>query len=201
MNRFPLRHLTVFTAVAVVLAGVAASGAAAGAASKASGCPSRTLKQAFAKWGDTHQYFLLPNGGFESGTTSWTTGNSPSVISGNETYYLNSSSDKHSLQLPAGAWVRTGQLCTNPEDQTVRLMVKGATGQLKFDAYIVCGTNIRTWSGQVDGSGSTSWRPSPAIQFALSGQCSTTATVQFTFTAIGATWQIDDAYLDPFKDR
>jgi hypothetical protein len=193
------RHLLVLTALAALVAAAVASSAAA--ATPKSNCPARTLKQAFSRWGDTHQYFFAPNGGFENGLSGWTTGNNPTVVSGNESYYLNSSSDKSSLNLPAGAWVKTGQICTNPQDQTVRLMVKGATGQLKFDAYILCNGNIRTWSGQVDSNGASGWRPSPVIQFALSGQCGTTATIQLTFTALGSTWQIDDLYIDPFKDK
>ncbi len=200
MRRSRSRNLLVVTTLAAVLAASLAA-ATAPESRAATGCPSRVMKQAFAKWGDTHQYFLAPNGGFESNLSSWTSGGGPSVVAGNEAYYLNSTADKSSLKMPAGAWVKTGQICTNPEDQTVRLMVKGATGQLKFDAYIVCNGNIRTWSGQVDGNGSTSWRPSPVIQFALSGQCNTTATIQITFTALGSTWQIDDFYIDPYKDK
>ena len=80
-------------------------------------------------------------------------------------------------------------------------MVKGATGQLKFDARIVSGGNIRTWSGQVDGNGSSAWRPSQVIQFALGNQYLGDTTIQIQFTAIGAQWQIDDVYVDPFKHR
>jgi hypothetical protein len=200
MRDQPKRYVLLVAALATMLtAGLAA--AAAPASKAASTCPTRTLKQAFSRWGDTHQYFFAPNGGFESSLSSWTSGGGPSVVSGNESYYLNSSSDTHSLKMPAGAWVKTGQICTNPEDQTVRLMVKGATGQLKFDAYILCNGNIRTWSGQVDGNGTSTWRPSPVIQFALSGQCTGTATIQITFTALSSTWQIDDFYIDPYKDK
>ena len=200
MRRSRSRQLLVLTSLGAVLAASLAA-ATAPDSSAATACASRTTKQAFAQWGDTHQYFFAPNGGFESSLSGWTSGGGPTVVAGNESYYLNSKTDKSSLKMPAGAWVKTGQICTNPEDQTVRLMVKGATGQLKFDAYIVCNGNIRTWSGQVDGNGSTSWRPSPVIQFALSGQCTTTATIQITFTALGSTWQIDDFYIDPYKDK
>lgn len=193
------KQLLTGLAVLITISGVVASTAAARPATTS--CPTRTYKQAFAQWGDTHQYFLGPNGGFESGLSGWTAGGGAAVVSGNESYYLNSTSDKYSLKLPAGAWVKSGQICTNPQDQTVRLMVKGASGQLKFDAYIVCNGNIRTWSGQVDSNGSSNWRPSSVIQFALDGQCTTTATIQVTFTALSATWQIDDFYIDPFKDK
>ena len=136
---------------------------------------------------------------FESGFSSWTSGGGATIVSGNETSYLNSRSDTHAVNLPANAWVKTGAICTNPNDQTVRLMVKGTSGQLKFDAYVVSGGNIRTWSGQVDAKSGTSWRASQIIQFALGNQYLGATTIQLTFTAIGATWQVDDIYVDPFK--
>jgi hypothetical protein len=81
----------------------------------------------------------------------------------------------------------------------VRLMVKGSSGQLKVDATVVSGGNIRTWSTQVD-AGSSSWRASQMIQFAQgSNQFLGATTLQLTFTAIGSTWQIDDVYVDPYK--
>ena len=85
-------------------------------------------------------------------------------------------------------------------------MVKGPSSsgaQLKVDAYVLThtsgGDNIRTVSTQILNPG-TSWNPSAAVTFALgqSQMLAATATVQFTFTALGGTWQIDDVYVDPF---
>jgi hypothetical protein len=162
-------------------------------------CGPRTLTTAFSRFGDSGQYFAAPNGGFETGTSDWTTGAGAQVVSGNERWYLNSQADSKSLSLPSGAWARTSTICTNASDQTIRLMVKGATGQLKVDAYVLSGGNIRTWSTQIDATKTTGWRPSPVIQFALGNQYLGATTIQLTFTAIGASWQIDDLYVDPFK--
>jgi hypothetical protein len=199
MNR--TLSIKIITLTALVTAAVATAGLAASAqASNGSGsCGTRALKTPFSSFGDSGQYFFAPNGGFESGTSSWTVGGGASVVSGNETSNLNAKSDSKSLSLPTGAWAKTAAFCTNPNDQTIRLMVKGSTGQLKVDAYILSGTNIRTWSTQVSASKSTGWVPSQVIQFALGNQYLGATTIQLTFTAIGAKWQIDDLYVDPFK--
>jgi hypothetical protein len=184
--------------IAALAATVAAAAGTTTAGATTSGCPSRTMLTPFASFGDTGQYYFAPNGGFESGLTSWTSGGGAKVVSGNETSYLNSRSDTHSVSLPTNGWVKTAAFCTGPNDQTIRLMVKGASGQLKVDAYVLSGGNIRTWSTQIDASGS-GWRPSQVIQFALGNQYLGATTIQLTFTAIGAPWQIDDLYIDPIK--
>ncbi len=139
-------------------------------------------------------------------STSWTLAGGATVVSGNGSYHVNSSSDTHSLKLPAEASAQSAATCFDVTAQTVRLMVKGpsASGaQLKVDAYILThtssGDNIRTVSTQILSPG-TSWNPSAAVTFALgqSQMLAATATVQFTFTALGGIWQIDDVYVDPF---
>ncbi len=174
--------------------------AATGTAAAQSTCPAQTMKQAFSRFGDQNPYFFAANGGFESGTTGWAYGGGAVVVSGNESYYLNSRYDKRSMKLPANGWVRTGQICIDSTNQIVRLMVKGTSGQLKVDAKVVSGGNIRTWSTQVDASSSTSWRPSQQIAFSQgANQFYGATTLELTFTGIGATWQIDDLYVDPIK--
>jgi hypothetical protein len=194
-------HVTI-TALGGLIAAVAvvAALAAGGASAASTACPSQTTGQPFRAWNDLNTYFFAPNAGFESGTTSWSVGGTTTVVSGNESSYLHSASDTKSMKLSAGGWVRTGAMCIDPSNQSIRLMVKGTSGQLKVDALVISGGNIRTWSTQVDAKSGTSWRPSQIIQFAQgSNQFLGATTLQLTFTAIGATWQIDDLYVDPFK--
>lgn len=164
------------------------------------------MSSPFAHWSDTGRYFMLDNGGFENGSTSWTLAGGASVVSGNESYRLNSPGDARSLRLPTGASAQSAATCFDVTAQTVRLMVKGPSSsgaQLKVDAYVLTqtryGPNIRTVSTQIVNPG-TSWNPSSAVTFALgqSQMLAATATVQFTFNALGGTWQIDDVYVDPF---
>ena len=195
MNTRTLRRIAGLAALAAAI-GVA-TGTTAGTTT--SPCGTRTMTTPFNSFGDTGQYYFAPNGGFESGLTGWTASSGAKVVSGNESSYLNSKSDSHSVSLPTNAWVKTGAICTGPNDQTIRLMVKGTSGQLKVDAYVLSGGNIRTWSTQVDAKAGSSWRPSQVIQFALGNQYLGATTIQLTFTAIGAPWQIDDLYIDPLE--
>jgi len=196
-------------ALAFDAAGAGAAPSRAQRASATTQCPARTMTSPFARWGDTGMYFMLANGGFESGSTSWTLAGGARVVSGNESYHVNSPSDAYSLRLPTGASAQSAATCFDVNAQTVRLMVKGPSSpgaQLKVDAYILThtssGDNIRTVSTQILNPG-TSWNPSSAVTFSLgqSQMLAATATVQFTFTALGGTWQIDDVYVDPFQSE
>jgi hypothetical protein len=197
MDTKTLRRIAGIATLAATIAAAAGTGTAG--AATASSCPTRTLVSPFSTFGDTNSYFFAPNGGFESGLTGWTSGGGATVVSGNESSYLHGRTDTRAVSLPTNAWVKTQAICTGPNDQSIRLMVKGTSGQLKVDAYILSGGNIRTWSTQVDAKSGSSWRPSQVIQFALGNQYLGDTTIQLTFTAIGAPWQIDDLYIDPLK--
>ena len=206
-RRIQLIGSIVVLALATAGAGTASSGAGTAAASAK--CPSRAMSSPFSQWRDAGKYFMLDNGGFESGSTSWTLAGGARVVSGNESYHVNSGSDSHSLRLPTGASAQSAATCFDVNAQTVRLMVKGPSSsgaQLKVDAYVLTqtsgGVNIRTVSTQILNPG-TSWNPSAPVTFSLgqSQMLAATATVQFTFTALGGTWQIDDVYVDPFQSE
>ena len=163
----------------------------------------------FGAWGDRGSYFALPNSGFENGTSGWTLAGGARVVPGNETSYIGSKGDRSSLSLPSGASAQSDPACFQVTDQTVRLMVKtpfGRGAQLKVDAYVLTqtpgGVNIRTVSTQVDAQPG-GWKPSQPVTFSLgqSQMLAPTATVRFTFTALGGSWQIDDVYVDPFKSN
>ena len=206
-RRIQLIGLAVLLALVTATAGAATARAQRAAAPAK--CPSRAMSSPFSQWGDTGKYFMLDNGGFESGSTSWTLAGGAKVVSGNESYHLSSPGDSHSLRLPTGASAQSAATCFDVSAQTVRLMVKGPSSsgaQLKVDAYVLTqtssGVNIRTVSTQILSPG-TSWSPGAPVTFALgqSQMLAATATVQFTFTALGGTWQIDDVYVDPFQSE
>jgi hypothetical protein len=205
-RRIHLSGLHLCAALALALPAALAVGTATAGAAPA-GCPAKSMSSPFSHWGDTGRYFALDNGGFENGSTSWTLSGGAKVVSGDESYHLGSPSGSHSLKLAAGASAQSAATCFDVTAQTVRLMAKGPSSsgaQLKVDAYVLTqtsgGVNIRTVSTQIVNPG-TSWSPSSAVTFSLgqSQMLAATATVQFTFTAIGGPWQIDDVYVDPFQ--
>lgn len=158
-------------------------------------------QQVFAQFGDASYYTLLPNGGFESGKTAWTTTGSATVAVGNEPFNL-SGKGASSLTLPAGASATSPVFCIQAKTPTmrfVRRLAAGAGGTLRLDA-VVAGVPLSL--GTISGT-STAWAPSPVVNLWLSSFTvlapQGALDIQFRVTAISGTWQIDDVFLDPLK--
>src|SRR6202008_607333 len=66
-------------------------------------CGSQVDSQPFAFLGDNNSYTLVPGGTFETGVSTWALSSGANVVAGNESYYVNASSDHHSLSLPSGS--------------------------------------------------------------------------------------------------
>src|SRR2546421_12436042 len=56
-------------------------------------CGNQVESQTFSRWGDTNNYTLVTGGTFEVGSLPWALLSGASVGSGNESYYVNASSD------------------------------------------------------------------------------------------------------------
>ena len=124
ITQSPLRRSRRLTRAVAAIAAVSALGgvsigllaapASAGVLSTVAGilpsCAARPTTTPFAPWGDTSSYFLMPGGSFEAGTPDWTTG-AATVVSGNETSFVNAKSDTHSLAIPSGATVTSPTVC------------------------------------------------------------------------------------------
>ena len=72
-------HRTIRRCAAVALLGAATATAtvpaSALAADSTTGCPEQPTTKAFAKWGDTRDYALVPGGSFENGKLGWSFSN------------------------------------------------------------------------------------------------------------------------------
>jgi hypothetical protein len=83
-------------------------------------------------------------------------------------------------------------LSTLVVEARIRTTVLGLTTQTTLPLGVVLGTT-------------QTWQPSLPVVFALSLNqlLGGTTTVDFRFTpvGVGGSWQIDDVYVDPFKDR
>jgi hypothetical protein len=201
--------LRVLCGVAIIaafaLAPTAKAAVLGGGPSAASYCDPNSV-QAFSRFGDSSYYSRLLNGGFENGATGWVLSGGARVVSGNEPYYLSgNTSDSHSLLLPAGSSAYSGTVCFALGDWHLRLMTKrlSATGGLHVQVIVPSLLGILTVldGGTVSGSGS--WAPSPRLTLLLSNVTNLLGTkaVAFRFTpvGVGASYQIDDVYLDPWK--
>ena len=182
-----------------------------GSAQSGSSCDERTLSQPFLPWHDAGHYFLLPGGDLEA-SDGWTLSGGARLVPGNEPFYAHDAADRQSLLLTSGASARTTSTCVDSDEATMRFFVRNTGSPLSL---LVVEARIRTTLlgltaettlplGVVLGTART-WQPSPPVLFGLSANqlLGGTSTVDFRFTALGlgGKWQVDDVYVDPFKDR
>jgi hypothetical protein len=162
----------------------------------------------FRPWGDVAYYSRLENGGFEQGSAPWLLRNGASVVSGNEPFFLSGNRGDHrSLLLPQGSTAYSGFVCFAIADWHLRLVMRNVgaqTGALRVQVVVqdpLIGLLTVLDGGTV--SGSETWAPSPRILLPLTNVAWLIGAraVAFRFTPVGrnAAYQIDDAYLDPWK--
>jgi len=132
-------------------------------------------------------------------------------VDGNEPFFVHDSADSHSLLLLSGASAQTPSTCVDTAEPTMRFFVRNTGSPLStlaVEARIrttVLGVTTQTTLplGIVLGTTQT-WQPALPVVFELSAnQLLGSTTVDFRFTPLGAngSWQVDDIYVDPFKDR
>jgi hypothetical protein len=176
-------------------------------------CPDPATR-VFQPWSDFAKYSLVPNGGFEYGSYGWSLTGAARVVDGNESFFVNRSSDRYSLSLPAGSSATSPPMCigllnskmrffvTNSGDPNARLRVQvqyngGVGGLLSLVTKLLGLSDF----GYV--TGGEAWQPSEQVGM-LSGVLPLlTSSVQFRFTPVdgGGQFQIDDVYLDPVLNR
>lgn len=192
------------------IASVAVTASSVSAATTVLPCSTRVESTPFARWGDSHSYFLMPNGAFESGATSWTFAGGAAVGSGNESYFANRVGDSHSLTIPVGGRATSSTICVGRAETSFRFFVKNPAvngAQLRVQAIVQDSQTGKTStvSSTVSGSGSgTAWSPTAIMHFPNPGNAGTgTQNVTLVFTTAGtaAKWSIDDVFIDPFRVR
>ncbi len=199
-SRFTIALAGVVTAVALWAptagAGLLFTGPAATCETSAS--------KPFQPWGDGANYVLLPGGSFEGGAPGWTLKSGATVRSGNESFFVRSSTDRYSLYLPAGSSVTTPTMCFSLGDWHLRFFVKKAaagSGSIKVTVQVktLLGVLSILDGGTVGANGY--WTPSPRVGLLLSNVTSLVGTraVSFQLRASGTAFQVDDVYLDPWK--
>jgi hypothetical protein len=154
----------------------------------------------FLPWGDKSNYMLTPGGSFED-STSWKLSGGAKVVSGNEPYFIHSKNDRRSLYMPAGSSATTPTMCFAAGDWHMRFVGSGY-GQVRVAVTVnsLLGLVSILDGGTVSNNGT--WKPSPQVGLLLTnvGGLLTTKAVSLRFTATSGASQIDDVYLDPWKD-
>jgi hypothetical protein len=177
-----------------------AVGAAPASAGLGLACPSPTTTP-FKPWSDNANYAFVPDGGFEAGASGWSLGGGARVVTGNESFYVHSKTDKVSLSLPAGASATSPGMCISLFSSKMRFVARGDAGS-KVKVQIVYRGLLSSLLGILDGgtySTGGSWKPSPQIGMLGGLLPLLTSSVSFRFTAVGGAAAIDDVYLDPMK--
>jgi hypothetical protein len=201
-SRLPLR-----LALIVALLGAAFAAPSAGAGllftGEASTCETETSKP-FRPWSDYANYVLIPGGAFEGSAPGWTLKGGAVIASGNEPFYVRAASDRYSLYMPAGSTVITPTMCFALGDWHLRFFARRtstASGTVKVDVVVksLLGVLSVLDGGSISASGE--WKPSPQVRLLLTNVTSLIGTraVAFRFRASGASFRIDDVYLDPWK--
>ena len=166
-----------------------------------------TIERPFRPWLDASAYVLAPDGGFENGAAGWALTGGAKVVGGNESFHVRGRSDSRSLLLPPGSTAMSPPVCMELTRPWLRLFARSPQAPLSLVRVQVVSRGLLGVLGIVDGGlvGATpSWQPSLPLTMLSAALTSPlgTKSVQFKFTALGATsTQIDDVYVDPWAVR
>jgi hypothetical protein len=198
---------TLVAVFSLVVVAVAAPVAQANLLSILTGsCGNQVDSHPFARWGDNNSYTLVNGGTFEAGGLPWALGPGAYVAAGNESYYVNASSDQNSLSLPSGSSATSLAVCTSIYHPTLRLFAintGSASSRLRVEALYpgLLGGVQAARLGEL--AGTSTWQPSPELQLTVSNLFATLSLSQtamayrFTPQGTGGQWRIDDVYVDP----
>ena len=202
-RRSAVRLLLVVVAIALAIVAAGAPAASAGGSLLGLNNDCGQTSKPFAQFGDSRYYTFGANGGLESGSTGWTLSDG-SVVSGNESYFVHSTSDRSSLSLATGGSALTPKLCMGTTSTVTRFFVRSSNGG-KVRVQVV----LRNLLGNVLGilqvsdlSPGTSWQPGPPVLNldSLLGLLGVSS-IQLKFTTLSGSIQVDDIYVDPWASR
>lgn len=201
--------------VAALITGAALTAPSmASAADGTTGCPDQPTTQAFAKFGDTADYSLVPGGDFEQGSSGWTYSNARPVA-GNETAGV--LPGKRSVAM-GNNWFFTGPstltspwFCVSDAHPYFRFLLK-PNGPVGVLATFIRFTDAsgRTVQQQVQSKIATNlfpgkWAPSELnpLSINLSIGAGESKRVQLVFmtlaSVLGAGYYIDNVLVDPYR--
>jgi hypothetical protein len=197
--------------VGALVAGTVALGLFAPAADagvlvrSATNCPEQTLERPFLRWLDPANYVLVPEGTLET-TSAWTLSRA-SRVAGNERFFVHGADERYSLSLPAGSAATTPTQCVGLEHPTLRFFARNTGSVLSLlKVEVLFEDNLGLIKALPIGVvvGTSAWAPTlpmPVIANLLPLLPGELTPVRFRFTPVGlgAAWQIDDVYVDPFR--
>jgi hypothetical protein len=178
----------------------------AGAGAAFAACPAQPVSTPFSQWGDTSNYFLVPGGSFE-GTpdqVGWSLSNA-SLTAANEPFHVNSSGDNQSLTINAGGSATSPFFCVDNSMPDLRLFAQqqAAGSDLRIEALVQTSSGVSTYPvGDLADGSMTSWGATDPItgnSGAIPDGTTLAVALRFEVPAAAGAWQIDDAYVDPYR--
>jgi hypothetical protein len=199
-------------AAAVLAIGATALGAPTASAgllteSGLPGCENQALEQPFAQFGDSANYTLVDGGSFENGAAGWQLSRA-AVVSGSNPFQVNGGGHTKALQISGGGVATSPEVCVGLEHPTMRFFVKSSGGLLSLSTLnveVIVRTSLGLKAAVPIGVTlpNATWRPSArhlVVANLLPLLPGDYTPVAFRFRAIGgATWTIDDVYVDPMR--
>jgi hypothetical protein len=178
----------------------------------AQSCVGRTYSQPFLRWLDPFRYVLTPGGTFEPGNAGWSLKSGATLVSGNEPWNT-SGRGTRSLYLPSGSSATSPAMCVGILHPTVRYFAKNR-GPILLSSLTVEALFEDPLTGRVRAlpvgvhTGGSAWHPSlPGVVLldllapVLGEDGEIAVAFRFRPAGLGAKWQIDDVYVDPFIQR
>jgi hypothetical protein len=207
VTTFAARCRFLLTGAATIAAtALLAAPASASVAPDGPGCPEAPVVQPFAQWGDSSDYFLAPDGGFEQGAAGWTLRGQAAVGLDNEPWHLNGAGDDTSLRLAAGASATSAPICIGVEHRSIRFFTNAApSSTLNVDALVAGPGESQRAVRIATIHGAGQWAASDVVAMVvneLAAEHGNALDVRLRFTPQGSgAWSVDDVYVDPFRVR
>ena len=168
-------------------------------------CQSTPTTKAFQAFGDSNDYSLVPNGGFEPGAGGWSLSGAR-VAAGNESWSVRGAGDSKSLAIDAGGTAVSPTVCVDLSRPTIRFFARRTSG-----SWGVLNVRVR-WQDQSGRTNETTvssldlgtgWNAAPALNIARLlplWNDDQDYSVQLVFDPenYGGSWAIDDVYVDPY---
>ncbi len=170
-------------------------------------CAEREVSQPFLPWGDSGDYFVAPNGGFEDRFAGWRFGAGTRVGSGNERLGLVAPGLKM-LRLGGSGTATSEPFCVTDAEESFRFAVRNAgdpssTLDVWADVTYVEGETARATSvhlGTVQVS-ETAWEPSPIFAYGRFPTKDAMLSIRFEATSPNSPgdWRVDAVLVDPYR--
>lgn len=164
------------------------------------------VTQVFQQFGDLSAYAPAPGGTFESGTTGWTL-NGSSVQAGNESYFVNATTDSYSLLVPSTSQPVSPPICVDITTPTFRFFarqVSGAWSEMNINVLWTDASGVTHTTTAGGLSPSASWAPTQVYDLGAmlplwQPGSSLLVRLQFVPAVGGGAIAVDDIEVDPYS--